>query len=293
MSLLTSPAYAEHLPPVFAGMNRAGSVGKTTVGYNVCVQAALRGYRCLLIDADLQSDASYWSGWDGDFVPEGVATVHDVMLGRAKLPDATVPARTRVGAGDDDSSFLDIEGLDVVRGDKTMSQADSELTQDPRGVFWLQLALKNQIQAGQYDFIFIDCPASLGRLSISLLLAATDVIVCMKPTRKEMRGAAALAAEIERARYEYQDFGVTTQVSYYLMNEAKKHDSQGKFYRIIQKEAEEKFGDMLLPLVGSAVFVTEAYDAQEALAYWDPNAPIVGTFNTILDRLGFPEKSTD
>ncbi|GAA3843896.1 hypothetical protein GCM10022226_78610 [Sphaerisporangium flaviroseum] len=291
LSPLQRPRYAPHLPPVLLGMNRAGSVGKTTVGHSIGVQAALRGYNVLKADADLQSDMSYWHGYDGDFVPKGAPTIHDVMLGRAKLDDAIVPGRTRISSGDGDDAFRVIPGLHLVRGDNKMSQADSELTMDPRGVFWLQLALKSQIQADQYDLIYIDCPASLGRLSISLLLAATDVIVCMKPTRKEMRGASALAVAIEEIRSEYQEFGASATASYYLINEAKSHQGQGAFYLELQQEAEEIFGDKLLPYIGSSVRVPEAYSAQEPVAIWDPKAPLVPTINGILDTFGFPDKS--
>ncbi|GGS84376.1 hypothetical protein GCM10010156_48730 [Planobispora rosea] len=288
---LQRPRYAPHLPPVLVGMNRAGSVGKTTFGHAVCAQAAMRGYNVLGIDADLQSDFSYWNGYDGDFVPAGTATVHDVMLGQAKLADAIVPGRTRIGPGDGDEAFEAIPRFSLVRGDNKMSQADGELTSDPKGVFWLQLALKNQIAASEIDLIYIDAPASLGRLSVSLLLAATDVVICMKPTRKELRGAAALAAMIEEIRAEYaDDFGATARASYYLMNEAKTQKNQGAFYLEIQREANELFGDRLLPFIRPNVRIPEAYDAQEPVAIWDPQIPFVGAINETLDRLGYPDK---
>lgn len=289
-SLLRRPRYAPHLPPIVAGMNRAGSVGKTTIGHNAAVIAAKRGYKVLEVDGDLQSDMSYWNGYDGDLVPAGVATVHDVMLGRAKLTDAIVPGRTRIAAGDDDDAFEIIPNLDLVRGAREMSQADSELTLDPRGVFWLQLALKNQIKEGQYDLIWLDCPASLGRLSISLVLAATEVMVATKPTRKEMRGAAALSVAIDEVREAYgDDFGATASASFYVINEAKSHSGQGAVYLEIQEEAEQLFGDKLLPSIGPSVRVPEAYGAQEPVAIWDPKAPIVKSLGKILDRLGYPD----
>jgi len=282
------PLYAPHLPPVFANMNRAGSVGKTTHKVTMWTLAAQRGYRGLIVDADLQSDASYWFGYDGDHVPDGEATVHDVMLGRAKLSDAIVPARTRVAAGESDDAFEDVPGLFLVRGDKAMKQADGELVQDAKGVFWLQMAFKRGIEEGQFDFIGVDCPASLGRLSVSLLVASTEVMVCMKPTRKELRGARALAQEIAEVRAGYEDFDASPEASLFVMNEAKEHDSQGKFYKGIQDEAREMFGDRLMPMVKGSVLVPEAYDAQEPLPYWAPQSPLLTTYGQILDRIGFP-----
>ena len=283
------PLYARQLPPVFAKMNRAGSVGKTTLGVTLWVLAAMRGYKGLFIDADLQSDASYWFGYDGDHIDAGTATVHDVMIGKAKLQDAIVPARTRIAPGEGDDSFRIIPGLDLVRGDKAMAQADGELVQDGRGAFWLQMALKHHIQQDQYDFIAIDCPASLGRLSVSLLLAATDVMVCMKPTRKELRGALALAHEITEVRGGYEDFDASAEASLFIMNEAKEHDSQGKFYKGIQEEARAQFGDRLMPMIKGSVVVPEAYDAQEPLPFWAPTSPLLKTYGQILDTLGFTE----
>lgn len=284
------PLYAPHLPPVFANMNRAGSVGKTTHMVTMWTLAALRGYRGLIVDADLQSDASYWFGWDGDDVPDGEATVHDVMLGRAKLADAMVPARTRIAPGDGADAFEEIPGLYLVRGDKTMKQADGELMGDAKGVFWLQLALKRGIEEGEFDFVGLDCPASLGRLSVSLLVAATEVTVCMKPTRKELRGASALAQEIAEVRAGYEDFDATPEASLFVMNEAKEHVSQGKFYQDIQEEAQQVFGDRFMPMVKGSVVVPEAYDAQEPLPYWAPQHGLLTTYGQILDKAGFPEK---
>ncbi|MEU0374422.1 ParA family protein [Streptomyces sp. NPDC006283] len=276
---------------MIANMNRAGSVGKTTHMVTMWTLAALRGYRGLIVDADLQSDASYWFGWDGDNVPDGVATVHDVMLGRAKLRDAIVPARTRIGPGSGPDAFMEIPGLFILRGHKKMAQADGELIQDGKGVFWLQIALKRGVGEEEFDFIGVDCPASLGRLSVSLLVASTEVAVCMKPTRKEIRGALALKDEIAKVRAGYEDWDATPDASLFIMNEAKEHDSQGKFYKGIQEEAEKLFGDRLMPMVKGSVLVPEAYDAQEPLPYWAPQAPILNTYRKVLDRTGFTEQA--
>ncbi|MFF3264918.1 ParA family protein [Streptomyces sp. NPDC002932] len=284
------PAYAPHLDiPVYVMMNRAGSVGKTTVLDAFATEASRRGYRGLLFDADLQTDLSYRSGYDGDDVPEGVQTIHDLMLGKAKLEDVVVPVRTRIAPGDADDSFEIIEGLDLVRGDIKMKQADGELVQDTLGVFWLQNVIKKQIQTGMYDFIGIDAPASYARLSESLLVAATDVITMMKPMRKELRGAQALAREVESLNVDFQDYGVRVRPTWYCVNDAKS-ESQGKFFTNMQDEAEEVYGDRLLPGIRNSVVVAEAFDAQEPLPIWAPKSESMKTVREITDKIGFPEK---
>lgn len=283
------PQYAPHLPPVFVMMNRAGSVGKTTFANTVFTEAALRRYRGLIIDADLQSDMSYWFGYDGDNVPPGVLTIHDLMLRRAKLADVTVPARTRIAPGAADSSFQAIEGLDLVRGDIKMKQADGELVQDSLGVFWLRDVLKKQIEKGQYDFIVIDAPASYARLSESLLVAGTDVITMMRPMRKELRGARALAHEVKTLGIDYEDHGASTKCTWYCINDAKA-ESQGKFFANMHAEASAAYGDRLLPGIKNAVVVAEAFDAQEPLPIWAPKSESMTGFRKITDLIGFPAK---
>ncbi|MFE4829972.1 ParA family protein [Streptomyces sp. NPDC056672] len=288
----TPPKYAPHLPPVYVMMNRAGSVGKTTFANTVFTEASLRGYRGLMVDADLQSDLSYWYGYDGDFVPAGTPTVHDLMLRRAKLQDVIVPARSRIAPGDSDDSFAIIPGLDLVRGDIKMAQADGELVvQDDKGlaVFWLRDVLKKQVEQYQYDFIVIDAPASYARLSQSLLVAGTDVITMMRPMRKELRGARALAKEVLDLNIAFEDYDTAPQCTWYCINDAKA-ESQGKFFINRQVEAQSAYGDRLLPGIRNAVVVAEAFDAQEPLPIWAPKSESMTVFRDITDRIGFPAR---
>lgn len=293
--------YAPHLPPVYININRAGSVGKTTFGMNASVQAVVkRGLRGLFIDADLQSDASRCLGYDGDLIEPGTKTIHDVMLGTAKLSEATVPARTRIAWPEDPakgeeaqdpydpSLFQIIDGLDLVRGDAAMEQADTELAASNLAEMWLLRALRDQIEAGQYDFIWIDAPASLGRLTISLLMAATEVVLCLKPGDKELRGALVVSEKIDMLRAAQADLGASAHLAWVLINEAKKHESQGKFYMRKQDQITTHFGDAVLPQIGPTSLVPEAYEAQEPLMFWAPNAPVVKTIDIALDQMGFP-----
>jgi len=259
------------------------------VADTVFTEAGLRGYSGLFFDADLQTDLSYRSGYDGDFVPDGAPTIHDLMLGQAKLDDVIVPVRTRVASGDGDDAFEAIPGLDLVRGDIKMKQADGELVQDTLGVFWLQNVIKKQVPEGKYDFLVIDAPASYARLSESLLVAATDVITMMKPMRKELRGARALTSELATLNVDYEDYGARVRPTWYCINDAKS-ESQGKFFSNMQDEAHEVYGDRLLPGVKNSVVVAEAFDAQEPLPIWAPKSESMKTFRTITDRIGFPEK---
>ncbi len=288
---VTPPLYVPHLPPVFVLMNRAGSVGKTTCAVTCAALAALDGYRVLLVDADLQTDASFSLGWEGDSIPAGKATVHDVMLGTAKLDDAVVPGRTRIQAGTGEDAFQPIPGLDLLLGDTAMAQADGELVQEATGAFWLQRALRRHTVPGQYDMILIDCPASLGRLSVSLLVAASNVIACIKPTHKELRGVAKLLETIAAVQEDFADFDVRPELTHLLVCEARQSRSEGAVYKETVDSAREMFGDRVLPMIHRSVLVPEAYKAQEPLPFWSPQSRPVAEFRAVLSVLGFPKRN--
>ncbi|WP_460307575.1 ParA family protein [Actinocorallia aurea] len=275
-----------------AFLNRAGSVGKTTIAYNTAVVVGQYGYRVLVIDADLQSDLSYWATYDGDVVPPGDKTIHDVMLGKAPLSAAIVQARTRVGAGDDDDAFEALPGVFVARGHRDMEQADSELAQDAMAVMWLQETLEREITKDDYDLVFVDCPASQGRLTTSVLVAASEVLCAIKPTFKEFRGAVRLTEFVEGVAGRYSRYHATPKVFGYMTNEATKTESQGKFYQRMQELSRETWGaDLMLPHIPRVVTVPEAYEAQEPLPIWDPKSAALPPIRELAEILGFPDKS--
>nr|WP_030557212.1 hypothetical protein [Streptomyces exfoliatus] len=111
----------------------------------------------------------------------------------------------------------------------------------------------------------------------------------MKPMRKELRGARALAREIQSMNVDFADYGVRVDPTWYCVNDAKS-DSQGKFFANMQDEAREVYGDRLLPGLKNAVVVAEAFDAQEPLPIWAPKSDSMRIIREITDRIGFLEK---
>lgn len=288
------PLYAPHLPKVILPINRAGSVGKTTAAVTWAVLAALRGYKVLFIDCDNQTDGSYALTYDCKELPADQPTTHDLMLGRATLKEAIVPGRTRiVEEGNGPECFQNIENLDLVLGSTELTQADGELVQKATGVFWLQRILRSQVQEGQYDLIILDPPASAGRFTVSLIIACSDIIACIRPTWKELRGVGALLELVDQVRSEFGDFDVDPQFTYLLAMNTTTHRSQGAVYDDNQTKARDMFGkERVMPFVGQSVLPAEAYEHQEPLPFWKPDAQIVTVFGQGLDMLGYPERAT-
>ena len=142
------------LTVVFA--NQKGGVGKTTSTVNIGAFIAEAGKKVLLVDFDPQGNLSSSVG-----VRKPEVGVYDVLIGKVKAADAVVPTPQ--------------ENLFILPSDLKLSGATIELADAPDREQFLKRALA-PIE-NDYDFIFIDCPPSLGVLTINGFVAARSVIV--------------------------------------------------------------------------------------------------------------------
>jgi chromosome partitioning protein len=161
---LPSPASASaaapplELPRVIAIANQKGGVGKTTTAVNLSAALAEAGFRVLVVDLDPQGNATTGLGLN----PRDVtSSIYDVVLNSASLEDCIEPTS--------------IKNLFVAPATIDLAGAEIELVPQ----ISRELKLKKAIDAirDQYDLIFIDCPPSLGLLTVNGLAAADDVIV--------------------------------------------------------------------------------------------------------------------
>lgn len=164
---------------VFAFANQKGGVAKTTS--TQCIGAALSedGFRTLLVDLDPQGSLTYSMGIDPDAVE---ASIHDVILGRIplkKIIQATEEA-------DLAPSNIDLAGAEVFLLTKTGREYE------------LQRALE-EVRL-DYDAILIDCPPSLGTLTINGLTAAAEVIIPFQCEALSQRGVSQLIDTINDVR---------------------------------------------------------------------------------------------
>ncbi len=170
-----------HMARIVSVVNQKGGVGKTTTAVNLAASVAAEGYRVLLVDFDPQGNASSAVGYPKDRVTH---TVYDAIVGNVAFADVIVPT--------------EIETLRLAPTTMELVGAEIELiSSEGRERFLANLL--DQV-SDQYDYILIDCPPSLGILTLNALVAANSVVVPMQAEYFAMEGLSALLTTIERIR---------------------------------------------------------------------------------------------
>ena len=147
-----------HDAKVIAIANQKGGVGKTTTAVNLATALAAVHKRVLLLDLDPQGNASTGFGLDQD---ERTVNSYKVLLGEASMCDGR--------------AIPHIPGLEVMPSVVDLSGAEIELLELPNREFVLKHVLQPAL--GHYDFILVDCPPSLGLLTINAMVAADSLLI--------------------------------------------------------------------------------------------------------------------
>ncbi|MGH2828997.1 MAG: ParA family protein [Actinomycetota bacterium] len=161
---------------VVAVANQKGGVAKTTSVLALSAAIAEMGPRVLAVDLDPQACLTFSLGLDPDVID---ATIHDVLVGRIPIGKAVAQ----------------LAEVDLVPANIDLAGAEAYLLTRTGREFTLHAALEDV--KGYYDFIFVDCPPSLGVLTINALTAATEVIIPMQCEALSHRGVGQLLATID------------------------------------------------------------------------------------------------
>ena len=166
---------------VYAIANQKGGVGKTTTAINLGAYVAKNGKRVLLMDMDPQANATSSLGYDKRDLS---LTLYDVIINNVALSELIIVTE-RVG-------------LDLAPAGLALAGAEVELVGLPKREYRLALALKPVLD--RYDYIFIDCPPSLGLLTVNALTAANGAVIPIQCEYLALEGLSQLLGTIKRIR---------------------------------------------------------------------------------------------
>jgi chromosome partitioning protein len=238
--------FVRPLPRVIAIANQKGGVGKTTTAVNLGAGLAEHGYRTLVVDLDPQGNASTGLGIN---VRDLQTSMYDVVLHDTPLEDCIEPTS--------------VKNLFVAPASLDLAGAEIELVP----AFSRELRLRRALDDvhDDYDFVLIDCPPSLGLLTVNSMAAATEVLVPIQCEYYALEGLGQLMRNIGLVQ---KNLNQALEMSIIVLV---MHDARTKLSDQVVQEVRSHFGDKVCrTVVPRTVRLSEAPSFGQPILSFDP-----------------------
>ncbi len=233
---------------VIAVVNQKGGVGKTTTTVNLSAGLAKLGRKVLVIDIDPQGNATSGLGVDKNGLE---ATLYDVFLGVFKLSSVIVGTA--------------LPSLWVAPANIDLVGCELELSKLPER----ELVLKSQLEKlrTQFDYVFIDCPPSLGLLTVNALVAADSVLIPLQCEYYALEGISAITQTVNLAR---EELNPELEIEGVVLT---MYDSRTNLSRQVGQEARNFFGELVFDsAIPRNVRLSESPSFGQPIFLYDPHS---------------------
>jgi chromosome partitioning protein len=252
--------------------NQKGGVGKTTSAVNLAAALATCGLRVLVIDLDPQGNAT--TAFDIDRWNSELPSVYDVLIDGVPIDEVVrevdrydtlwcVPATIHLAGAELELAEADARA-------KVGAAVDGEWRGDVRSL--LRSALRDHFGAAgrderRYDYVFIDCPPSLGLLTVNALVAGDEALIPIQCEYYALEGLLQLQQAIEMVQ---AHLNPTLRVSTILLT---MYDGRTRLSADVVDDVREHFGDIALrTMIPRSVRISEAPSQGQTVMTWDPGS---------------------
>jgi chromosome partitioning protein len=239
-----------HGPRIIAVANQKGGVGKTTTTINLGAALAEQGKKVMIVDLDPQGNASTGLGID---IEDREFTTYELLLEDVDLGQVIQPTRA--------------ENLSIIPATVDLSSADIELISNEKRSFLLHDALR-QTAMDRYDldYVLIDCPPSLGLLTLNAMSAADTMMVPLQCEFFALEGLSQLLQTVERVQQRFNpDLGIVGVVLTMF-------DRRNNLSDLVAQDVREHFGARVFTtVIPRNVRVSEAPSHGKPVLLYDVN----------------------